>query len=234
MCPACGTWGSFLPCEEKSPVRKEVQTYALGDAFFGLVEAVPPGSLILLGGEPGVGKSTLALRVAGECRKFGGVVYVCAEERAEVVEARARRVLGDPRGIVFVEEPLVRRALAAARGAALLVVDSLQVVTPRASLLPGRPEAQREAEHELLRWARREGACVLIVTQVSKRGLAGPRAVEHMVDVVLVLRRAQGELRALELVKSRFGPAPRAVLLRMEPTGLVRADTKKLAGMPAS
>ncbi len=146
---------------------------------------------------------------------------MCAEERAEVVRERAKRVLQDASGIVFLEEFLVRRALRRAAGAELLIVDSLPLVTVRASLTPGSPQAQREAGQECLRFARQTGACVLLVTQVSKKGLAGPRMMEHVVDVVLKLSYVGNGLRVLEVVKNRLGPTARPVLLYMSDVGLV-------------
>ena len=103
ICPDCGTWGSFRPIEDlrpPAPPAKAFEPLSLG-LLERLVGKVPPGTVLLLGGEPGVGKSTLALSVASAMAKSGPVLYVCGEEKATVVEERAKRV--DARGFRFLD-----------------------------------------------------------------------------------------------------------------------------------
>jgi len=223
LCPDCGTWGSFRPIEDlrpSGPPAKAFESPSLG-LLERLVGKVPPGTVLLLGGEPGVGKSTLALSVASAMAQSGPVLYVCGEERASVVEERAKRV--GARGLQFLEEYLVGRILRAAEGYRGLVVDSLPTVAPRASLSAGEPTAQREAAMEFVGFARKTGCVVLLVTQVAKRGLSGPKMAEHVVDVVLVLAKQANRTRVLQVTKNRFGPAPAALCVEMTPSGLLPA-----------
>jgi len=220
ICPDCGTWGSFRPIEDLRPVSPPAQApkpLSLG-VLDALVGKVPPGTVLLLGGEPGVGKSTLALSVASAMAKSGPVLYVCGEEKAQVVEERAHRV--GATGPKFLEEYLVGRILRAAEGYWGLVVDSLPAVTTRASLSPGGPTAQREAAMEFVRFARKSGCTALLVTQMAKRGLSGPKMVEHVVDVVLVLVKQANGSRVLQVTKNRLGPAPVALRVEMTSRGL--------------
>jgi len=221
ICPDCGTWGSFRPIEELRPSRPRV--WSSGPLSLGLLDRlvgrVPPGTVLLLGGEPGVGKSTLALSVASAMAKSGPVLYVCGEEKAAVVEERANRV--GATGLRFLEEYLVGRILRAAEGYRGLVVDSLPTVAPRASLSPGGPTAQREAAMEFVRFARKTGCVVLLVTQMAKKGLSGPKMVEHIVDVVLMLTKSADGGRLLRVAKNRFGPATAALALKMTSVGLL-------------
>lgn len=224
VCPACGTWSPFLPLstEDKHIGTKVAPPpkYSLDPGLLGPLPQLPAGSVLLLGGPPGVGKSTLALQVAGSLTHEGPIVYVCAEERAEVVKDRAKRLGIQTKNILFLEEFLVGRVLQAAEGTVGLVVDSLPAMTTRASLLPGGAAAQREVTLELVRFARKTGALVLLVTQVAKKGLAGPRLVEHLVDVVLILSAAADGTRLLRVTKNRLGPAGGITLLRMTASGL--------------
>lgn len=224
MCPACGTWSAFLPVsteEEHLGTRvSRPPEYSLDQGLLGPLPPLPAGSVLLLGGPPGVGKSTLALQVAGYLAQEGPTVYACAEERAEVVKERAKRLGIQTKRILFLEEFLVARVLRVADGAVGLVVDSLPAMTTRASLLPGGAAAQREAALELVRFARKSGSLVLLVTQMAKKGLAGPRVVEHLVDVVLTLSEAAEGMRILRVAKNRLGPAGGTTLLRMTPSGL--------------
>lgn len=152
LCPACGTWNAFLPFEAlRLEAKARPKAFALAEPLFRVLGDIPAGSVLLLAGEPGVGKSTLALQVTDYLGREGPVVYVCGEERAEVVAERAKRLGVSAKDVRFLEEFLVGRILRAAEGAVALVVDSLPTVTTRASLTPGGPQAQREAALELLR-----------------------------------------------------------------------------------
>jgi len=184
---------------------------------------VPKGAVILLGGPPGAGKSTLALQIAAEIAKKGTVLYATAEEKLEQVRERAERLRAlVPRLYVVAEYQLARilRAAEALRPA-VLVIDSIQMVTLRASDALGAPSTIREVAAELVRWAQRTGTVVLAVSQALKRGgFAGPRLIEHVVDCALYLDRVGGDgNRVLRVVKNRYGPAG-DVPLRMTEGGL--------------
>ncbi len=151
----------------------------------------------------------------------------CAGGSPEPVKARAARLGVSSENIVFLPEILVGRIVRAAAGALALVVDSLPTITTRASLLPGGPSAQREATLEIVHFSRKSGCLSLIVTQLSKKGLAGPRMVEHFVDVVLLLSTAANGTRVLKVTKNRLGPLPPPLLLRMTEAGLEGVDPKR-------
>ena len=226
LCPNCGTWGSFLPFGERDLRPKA----SFGPASFGLLDGilgkVPPSTVFLLSGEPGVGKSTLALHVAGKLAFAGPVLYVCAEEKTEAVRERAARIGVCAKNLTFLEERLVGRILRAAEGHLGLVVDSLPMVTTRASLSPAGAAAQRQSAVEFVRFAREAGVYVFLVTHVAKRGLSGPKMVEHLVDVVLILTKSADGQRMLRVTKNRHGPASRALFLEMTPSGLLPLEAK--------
>ena len=223
VCPTCGTWAAFRPLEEPKALSRPARFF-LGPILGGLLGEVPGGTVLLLGGEPGVGKSTLALSVAGALAAQGPVVYVCGEEDPAVVQARAARLGVPQKGITFLPEVILARILQAAKGAAAVVVDSLPCLTTRASLLPGSAQAQNEATLGFVRFTRKTGCLSLLVTQVAKRGLAGPKFVEHAVDVVLVLTKDANGTRALRVTKNRLGPLPPPLPLRMTGQGLAPSE----------
>lgn len=187
-----------------------------------------PGSAILLGGDPGIGKSTLTLQAAAALAHAGErVVYLSGEESVEQIRLRARR-LG------LAEAPL---ALAAATrvedvtatldrpgGPALLVVDSIQTMwTDALEAAPGTVSQLRAAAQALVGLAKRRGTAVLLIGHVTKEGaIAGPKVLEHMVDTVLYFEGERGEaFRILRAVKNRFGPANEIGVFEMAERGLL-------------
>jgi DNA repair protein RadA/Sms len=191
---------------------------------------VVAGSLILLGGDPGIGKSTLALQLAARMGRADRPVLYCAgEESAIQVAMRAER-LGCrlPSVAVLAETDLdaVAAAIEVARPP-LAVVDSVQTLSaPEAAGMPGSPAHVREGVAGLLTVAKQTGVPIVLVGHVTKEGaIAGPRTLEHMVDVVLYLEgERHGEHRLLRGVKNRFGSTGELGLFTMEGGGLRQVD----------
>jgi DNA repair protein RadA/Sms len=191
---------------------------------------VVAGSLILLGGDPGIGKSTLALQLAARMGRAGDPVLYCAgEESAVQVAMRAER-LGCRLASVAVLAETDLDALVAAIEASrppMAVVDSIQTVNaPEAAGAPGSPGHVREAVARLLTVAKQTGVPIVLVGHVTKEGaIAGPRTLEHMVDVVLYLEgERHGEHRLLRGVKNRFGSTGELGLFTMESRGLSQLE----------
>jgi DNA repair protein RadA/Sms len=190
---------------------------------------IVPGSVILLGGEPGIGKSTLVLETAAGIARTGRVVYASAEESASQLHLRAQRLgladgpAGAGIGVLVASDvdAIVAAATAAAPG--LLVVDSIQTLTCDGLEGPAGSVGQvREAASRLGAFAREQGVPVVLVGHVTKDGsLAGPRTLEHLVDVVLMLEGDRyGALRLLRAVKNRFGSTEEVGVLEMTSAGL--------------
>lgn len=169
------------------------------------------GSAVLLGGEPGVGKSTLLLQVAAGVAASGGTVLLAsAEESMQQVGMRARRLGIDEESLLLAADTSVESIVAAAGDVRpeLLIVDSIQTVSVSdAGGAPGTPTQVRESAARLIQAAKQTGVPVILIGHVTKDGgLAGPKLLEHMVDVVLYL---EGEsavgYRTLSGIKNRFG-----------------------------
>lgn len=186
------------------------------------------GSVILVGGEPGVGKSTLLLQAAASVAEGGGRALVCtAEESAQQVGMRAHRLgIADDREILLLPDDDLDRIIAAAdeNRPDLLVVDSIQSVSSRqVEGAAGGPSQVRESAARLIRFAKDRHVAVALVGHVTKDGnLAGPKLLEHMVDCVLSF---EGDidhgLRALRSLKNRFGPTHIVGMFDMQGEGLV-------------
>ncbi len=185
------------------------------------------GSVVLLGGDPGVGKSTLALQAAGRLAGKGlKVLYLAAEESPAQIKMRAERVGVEPELISVLPEPRVEAALAAAREfePQLLIVDSVQTVYLEAlTSAPGSVSQVREAGAAFARFARETGAAALLIGHVTKEGIiAGPKTLEHLVDAVLYLEGERGQdIRVLRATKNRFGSAEEVGFLQMTERGLL-------------
>lgn len=192
---------------------------ALGGGFV-------PGTITLLGGDPGVGKSTLTLQVVAALARGGrSALYASAEESQAQLRLRAERLdLADSGIDVWASSDVddLLDTLERHRPSAL-IVDSLQTMQAMAAgLPPGGVAASKYVCTALAEWTRRSGAVTVLVAHVTKEGtLAGPRAVEHLVDVVLHLETAASDLRLLRASKNRFGPADEVGLLKMGAGGLV-------------
>lgn len=185
-----------------------------------------PGSLVLLGGDPGIGKSTLLLQVALRLAEYGlEVLYVAAEESPEQMKLRADRLGSVSDGVVVLPETALDRVLETAEELrpTMIVVDSIQTVYLTAlESSPGSVSQLRDCTAQLLRFAKQTATPIFLVGHVTKEGLiAGPRVVEHMVDVVLYL---EGERfyqhRILRAVKNRFGSTNEIGVFEMTDSGL--------------
>jgi len=188
------------------------------------------GSVVLLGGEPGVGKSTLLLQMAGGLGSRGqDVIIASAEESAQQVAIRAERigVSSDEISLVSDDDVDAIVALADEVRPAVLVVDSIQTVgVPEIPSAPGGVAQVRESAARLIRLAKTTGVVVILVGHVTKEGgLAGPKILEHMVDVVLSLEGDPDRgFRVLRGNKNRFGATHVSGMFDMQGDGLVEVD----------
>lgn len=247
-CPSCGEWGSLLEEPEVPPSRRassgagfaaavpllEVGAAAAAPLPTGVPEldrvlggGLVPGSVTLLGGEPGVGKSTLLLQVLGSVAATGRrTLLVSAEESAPQVRRRAERLGAGRPDVWLVAETALGGIQAAVADVApdLVVVDSIQTVwDPEGESAPGSVAQVRGCAHALAGLARSSGAAVVLVGHVTKDGaLAGPRVLEHLVDTVLTFDGDRHHaLRMLRCVKHRFGPTGELGLFEMTDGGVV-------------
>ncbi len=184
-----------------------------------------PGSVVLLGGDPGIGKSTLLLQAQAHLGANNSSLYVTGEESAAQVAMRARRLDLDPRDLECLTETSLEviLATAAARKPAFMVVDSIQTVwTESLQSAPGAVAQVRECAARLVQFAKRTGCAVVLVGHVTKEGaLAGPRVLEHMVDAVLYFESDSGSrFRLVRAVKNRFGAANELGVFAMTDKGL--------------
>ncbi len=244
-CPGCGSWNSFV--EERlqgSPQGRQRKPAGaplrLGDIEIQAVARIQtrvseldrvlggglvPGSLVLVGGEPGIGKSTLLLQVLANLCRDHGVLLVSGEESAAQVRLRGDRLLQDVGGVEVLAETDVDAVLAAVRQVQpeLVVVDSVQTLySSDLGAVPGSVSQVREAAGRFMRLAKEEDIAVFLVGHVTKEGiLAGPRVLEHMVDTVLQFEGDRNlTYRVLRSVKNRFGSTNEIGVFEMKETGL--------------
>ena len=187
-----------------------------------------PGSVTLIGGDPGIGKSTLLLQAAGRMARSGArVAYVSGEEAADQVRLRARRLGLAKADVALAAETNVRDILTTLSGQsappALLVIDSIQTMhSDTLEGAPGTVSQVRASAQELIRFAKLSGAALILVGHVTKDGqLAGPRVLEHMVDTVLYFEGERShQYRILRAVKNRFGGTDEIGVFAMGADGL--------------
>jgi DNA repair protein RadA/Sms len=251
QCPHCRAWNSLEEFQAARAPREERRSARSGTAPATAVpitevdvDAAPrlrlvwtelnrvlgggvvPGSLVLVGGEPGVGKSTLLMHLAGQSAgETGRVLYVSGEESAQQVGLRARRLgLATPHLLMLAETDLdVVVATIARESPALVIVDSIQTVfDPAVEATPGSVSQVRGAAARLMRLAKESGIPIFLVGHVTKEGaIAGPRVLEHMVDTVLYLEGERGqEVRILRATKNRFGSTEEIGLFTMADQGM--------------
>jgi len=185
-----------------------------------------PASAILVGGDPGIGKSTLLLQGAAKFANAGlKTLYVSGEEAAAQIRMRARRLNLADAPVQLATETNLRNILTTLENErpALVIIDSIQTMwADNVESAPGSVSQVRAAAHELTTFAKRRGTSVVLVGHVTKEGqIAGPRVVEHMVDTVLYFEGERGhQFRILRAVKNRFGPADEIGVFEMTGTGL--------------
>jgi len=192
-----------------------------------------PGSALLVGGDPGIGKSTLLLQASAALAAEGGppVLYISGEEAIDQVRLRAQR-LGLAEAPVLLASATGLRDIAASldgggEAPAAVVVDSIQTVhADTLDSAPGTVAQVRTCAHELIRLAKRRGFALFLVGHVTKEGtLAGPRVLEHMVDTVLYFEGERGHpYRILRAVKNRFGATDEIGVFEMSDAGLLEVD----------
>lgn len=193
---------------------------------FVLGGGIVPGSMVLVGGEPGIGKSTLLLQVAARVHESGnGVLYVSGEESPLQVKLRADRLGGTAGDVRLLNETLLETILATAAAAtpAVVIVDSIQTVfTADLEGAPGNVGQVRETAARLMRFAKESGTAVLVVGHVTKGGgIAGPKTLEHIVDTVLYFEgESTLDHRLLRATKNRFGSVDEIGVFRMTQRGL--------------
>lgn len=271
-CPGCGSWGTMVeervpapsgrgaagrvragagpgaagrlpvPIAEVDPGEAPRVVTGIGELDRVLGGGLVPGSMVLVGGDPGVGKSTLLLQAAHRLALQGvGVLYVSGEESARQVRLRADRLGALAPGLYVASETDMDQIEENVRALSpgVLVVDSIQTVfRPDLASAPGSVTQVREAAADLLRLAKSTGVTVLVVGHVTKEGaIAGPRVLEHIVDTVLYFEgERQGQLRVLRAVKNRFGSTGEIGLFEMRDGGLAEvpgASQVLLAERPA-
>ena len=248
QCATCGEWNTLVAETVSANPRKAASSAAKrADTSTSLaVEAISesprlstgsteldrvlggglvPGSVTLIGGDPGIGKSTLMLQAAAALNAAGPVLYATGEESLKQVALRARRLGLEAATARLITDTCVEEVVAAAAGvgALVLIVDSIQTMhSERVDAAPGAVSQLRESTAELVRFAKSSATAVLLVGHVTKEGqIAGPRVLEHMVDTVLYFESDTGSrYRVLRSVKNRFGAANEIGVFAMVEQGL--------------
>ncbi len=246
-CDACGAWNSIieeaplstgpqasvargrpvpltdLATEEAPPPRA---SSGISELDLVLGGGLVPASAILVGGDPGIDKSTLLLQAAASFAKSGvKCVYISGEEASAQVRMRAQRLGLTDAPVMLGTETSLRDILTTldAERPGLAIIDSIQTMwLDTVAAAPGSVSQVRAAAHELVTFAKRRGVAIIIVGHVTKEGqIAGPRVVEHMVDTVLYFEGERGhQFRLLRAVKNRFGPSDEIGVFEMTGRGL--------------
>lgn len=263
-CPECGQWNSLRESAQTNGREdKAGETFPLPIASIdpgegtristGLPEmdrvlggGLMRGSAILIGGEPGIGKSTLLLQLCARAVTKGRLLYVSGEESPVQIRMRADR-LGALRDTLEVfcsgDLGLVRATLDSVKPS-IVVVDSIQTLhADEAGTVSGTATQIKYCAQELSTWAKAHDSVILMVAHVTKEGLiAGPKSAEHLVDAVLGFEQGEGDMRVLRATKNRFGSAEEVGLFRMgeggleevaDPSGLFLVRRDAAGGMPA-
>lgn len=185
---------------------------------------IVPGSLVLIGGEPGIGKSTLSLQIPLNCPSLK-TLYVTGEESVKQVKMRADRLGGDSSDCLIFSETQIENVISEAEEIKpdLMVVDSVQTMFAQsADSTPGSVSQIKEVAATLLRFAKESGIAVILIGHITKDGyIAGPKILEHIVDVVLQFEgENRGSYRILRSIKNRFGSTSELAVFEMTGTGL--------------
>ncbi len=252
-CPNCGAWDQFMELNSKQiEVLKELGTskkdyigaipitevehekvsrFSTKDRELDLVlgGGIVNGSLVLVGGSPGVGKSTLLLKIAGNLAQDGKkILYVSAEESASQIKLRSDRLQSNSPNLFLLSEiklDIIFQELEK-NNFDMLIIDSIQTVfSDKLTSAPGSVSQVREITFDLMRYAKESGVAIFIIGHITKEGsIAGPRVLEHMVDTVLYFEGdSSRELRLLRGFKNRFGSTSEVGIFEMTKRGLVSA-----------
>ncbi len=247
-CPACGEWNTMneeiavpeKPGRQGTPGKKTSQPQPLSKIpaaqeermDSGIPElnqvlggGIVSGSSVLIGGQPGIGKSTLLLQASRRAKCSGPVLYISGEESAQQIAMRARRIGADTDNIKVLCETGVETLLRQLEKLqpALVVVDSIQtLISAEIGPVPGTVNQIKFGSYEIVDWCREHSTPVFLVAHVTKEGnIAGPKVIEHMVDTVLYFEEAEGGIRLLRAMKNRFGPVNEVGIFSMEAQGLL-------------
>jgi len=246
QCPHCRQWGTVVAVQDQEGSREEavptLEPVVLGhlspeqsqgvstgsrtvDELLG--QGIMPGSALLLGGEPGVGKSTFLLQLLGSlCTSGRQALYVSGEESLSQLRKRADRLSLLDSGLMALNTQRVEDVAAAIRGSSppsVVVVDSIQTMTSaEVDGIPGSVSQVRSSASRLVEEGKKHNVALILVGHVTKEGqIAGPKLLEHMVDAVLTMEGDKEHLfRMLRVVKNRFGPASNMLVLKMVDKGL--------------
>lgn len=252
-CPACGEWNTLVgkarsekeadeacssfaargaPCLlTEIPVEKE-ERFSVGIPELDRVlnGGIVPGSLVLLGGDPGIGKSTLMLQLVAQVGKTGKkALYISGEESVRQINIRASRLKISKANIYIVSEVNINNIEEHIKFLLpeIVVVDSIQtMLNPELGYVPGSVNQIRECTIQLMYLAKATGACIFLVGHVTKEGvLAGPRLLEHIVDTVLYLEGEKYQsFRILRSLKNRFGSTSEIGIFEMQNNGLIEVS----------
>ena len=246
QCAHCGQWNTLVEgMAEKSPARYQGlaeptkvarladidaaetprRSTGVGELDRVLGGGLVPGAVVLLGGDPGIGKSTLLLQALSAMSANASTLYVSGEESAQQIALRARRLAVDAGNVAMLAEIQLERVISVlnARKPDVAVIDSIQTVYSEAlQSAPGSVAQVRECAAQLTRHAKASGTALLLVGHVTKEGaLAGPRVLEHMVDCVLYFEGdTHSSFRLVRAIKNRFGAVNELGVFAMTERGL--------------
>jgi DNA repair protein RadA/Sms len=251
-CESCGAWNTIVEeqAENLAPKAQSAKggrkldfvdlagaTSEIPRAITGIAEfdrvcggGLVPGSAILIGGDPGIGKSTLLLQVVARLATKGSTIYISGEEAIDQVRLRAKRLKVEGAQVALAAATSVRDILASLDGTDhkdVVVIDSIQTMyVDTLDSAPGTVAQVRASAQELIRLAKRRGFALFLVGHVTKEGMiAGPRVLEHMVDTVLYFEGERGHhFRILRAVKNRFGPTDEIGVFEMTDRGLAEVS----------
>ena len=252
-CPDCGAWNSLVEEKKETVTRRSSLVTHLGKSepqplssvtgqygqrtSTGMKEldrvlggGVVAGSVILVGGDPGIGKSTLILQaLSGLSKKYGKVLYVSGEESPEQIKIRAERLSINSEEIILLSETSLEAVVhtTSKLRPKAMVVDSIQTVyTEELVSAPGSVSQVRDCAAKLMLFAKRSDVPVFLVGHVTKEGaIAGPRVLEHIVDTVLYFEGDRGHsYRILRAIKNRFGSTNEIGIFEMSDSGLLEVE----------
>ncbi|MCD6192264.1 MAG: DNA repair protein RadA [Candidatus Aminicenantes bacterium] len=245
-CPSCGEWNTLIEEvveEESSPglsltssapvlygeikevTQQRIQT-GINDFNQVLGGGIVKGSLVLIGGEPGIGKSTLMLQISRDLASHQKkVLYVSGEESLEQIKLRGERLGLRQEKIYFFSETILERILQAVENLSpeILILDSVQTVySSQLTSSPGTISQVREVANRIFRQAKAREMATFLIGHITKEGtLAGPKSLEHIVDVVLSFEGERDHsYRVLRVLKNRFGPVSELAIFEMSEEGL--------------
>jgi DNA repair protein RadA/Sms len=261
-CPACGSWNTLVEQQtvqgsKKTPVQRKTLnravplgelssdeeirfTTGIGELDRVLGGGAVKGSLVLVGGAPGVGKSTLLLQICGSLSEMGGVLYVTGEESCQQLKMRADRLSSADEGVYVISETNLGTILDTVDDVRpeFLIIDSIQTIyNDELTSAPGSVGQVKDCTMALMRLAKEQGITVFVIGHVNKEGaIAGPKVLEHMVDCVLYFEGSVASgYRILRAAKNRYGSTNEIGVFEMLNDGLQSVENPSellLSGRP--